>query len=370
MQTFSHEFGEFLASPVGLEALTRVRTSRGVRPSGFHGNFFLRSTDLLAMPAVPQDQSYVIELEIDEAITAPYVVFQCGILYTTAFGERRIRVTTLAVPTTSNISEVYASADQLAITAYLANKAVERTQTHKLEDARDLLTKSITNIANAYKETITSAGGQLAIAHNLQMLPLLVLGLLKHVALRQSAHLPSDLRAYAHTLWTTLPVERLIPYVHPTFYSLHNMPPECGTIGEQGVVLPPPLPLSSEYLERHGLYLIDDGLTITLWVGRDAVPQLVKDVFDLPALDVLRGGKYTLPLLDNSFSQRVNAIVGSVREKRRGVYLPFLYIIKEDGDPHLRVSALSMLIQDRGDQTPSYQQWLGQLRDKISGSGY
>ena len=69
------------------------------------------------------------------------------------------------------------------------------------------------------------------------------------------------------------------------------MPPEAGTIGEQGVVLPPSLPLTSERLERHGLFLIEDGQTMFLWIGRDAVPQLVQDVFDLPNYEALRGGK-------------------------------------------------------------------------------
>ena len=55
--------------------------------------------------------------------------------------------------------------------------------------------------------------------------------------------------------------------------------------------MPPPLPLSSERLERHGLYLIEDGQTMFLWIGRDAVPQLVADVFNLPSYEVLRGGK-------------------------------------------------------------------------------
>jgi len=58
--------------------------------------------------------------------------------------------------------------------------------------------------------------------------------------------------------------------------------------------MPSALPLSSERLERHGLYLIEDGQTIFLWVGRDAVPQLVTDVFNLPSYDVLRGGKVCL----------------------------------------------------------------------------
>lgn len=55
--------------------------------------------------------------------------------------------------------------------------------------------------------------------------------------------------------------------------------------------MPPPLPLTSERLERHGLFLIEDGQTIFLWVGRDAVPQLIMDVFNLPTYEVLRGGK-------------------------------------------------------------------------------
>lgn len=75
------------------------------------------------------------------------------------------------------------------------------------------------------------------------------------------------------------------------------MPPECGVVGDKGIIMPPPLPLSSERLERHGLYLIEDGQTIFLWVGRDSVPQLVMDVFNLPSYDVLRGGKVFIPSL-------------------------------------------------------------------------
>lgn len=66
---------------------------------------------------------------------------------------------------------------------------------------------------------------------------------------------------------------------------------QCGTIGENGVVLPLPLPLSSERLERHGLFLLEDGQNIFLWVGRVAVPQLVMDVFDIPTYADLRSGK-------------------------------------------------------------------------------
>ena len=50
---------------------------------------------------------------------------------------------------------------------------------------------------------------------------------------------------------------------------------------------------------------------------------------------------------------------------RRGVYYPHLYIVKEDGEPPLRLWALSNLIQDRADVLPSYQQYINQLKDKV-----
>ena len=50
---------------------------------------------------------------------------------------------------------------------------------------------------------------------------------------------------------------------------------------------------------------------------------------------------------------------------RRGVYFPQLYVVKEDGEPPLRLWALSLLIQDRADVLPSYQQFISQLKDKV-----
>lgn len=148
------------------------------------------------------------------------------------------------------MSEMYASADQIAIAHLLANKAVERSVSSKLEDARDALTNKMVDILTVYKNTMTASGGgasaALSLAENMKFLPILVLGILKHVSLvdapsagfgtdtvdlgqvgiRASSQIPSDLRAYAQTLLTTLPSQMLIPYIHPTFYALHNMPPE------------------------------------------------------------------------------------------------------------------------------------------------
>jgi hypothetical protein len=71
-----------------------------------------------------------------------------------------------------------------------------------------------------------------------------------------------------------------------------------------------------------------------------------------------------LPTVDNPFSERVRAVVQKTRELRRGPYYQHLYIVKDDGEPALRLWALSCLIQDRADALPSYQQFIQQLKDK------
>jgi protein transport protein SEC24 len=84
------------------------------------------------------------------------------------------------------MSEVFSSVDQIALATLLANKAVERSLSHKLEDARDALINKLVDILGVYKATMTSAGSgaspQLVISENMKFLPLLVLGLLKHVS--------------------------------------------------------------------------------------------------------------------------------------------------------------------------------------------
>ena len=65
---------------------TIVVLHAGIRMTAFHGNFFVRQTDLLALPNVSRDHSYTIEVGIEENITTPTVCFQTALLHTTCFG--------------------------------------------------------------------------------------------------------------------------------------------------------------------------------------------------------------------------------------------------------------------------------------------
>lgn len=47
------------------------------------------------------------------------------------------------------------------------------------------------------------------------------------------------------------------------------------------------------------------------------------------------------------------------------ITLPTLYIIKEDGDPSLKLWAQTLLVEDRADQGESIVQWISKLREKV-----
>jgi protein transport protein SEC24 len=371
---FAKEFSDYLSAEIGLEAVLRVRATAGLRMSTFYGNFFNRSSDLCAFPAFPRDQSYVVEVAIDESITKAVVSMQTAVLHTTCNGERRIRVMTLALPTTQALSDVYASADQAAITAYYAHKAVERSLGNGLETARDAIQAKLVELLQTYRKELAGGsigGGGLQFPANLRGLPVLFLGLIKNLGLRKSSQIPSDMRSAALCLLSTLPLPLLIQYIYPKLYSLYDMPDDAGTVDEKTgeIILPPPHNLSSERLVPYGLYLIDDGQTQFLWVGRDAVPQLLMDVFGVPDKTQLKVGKQRLPELDNDFNERVRAVCSKSRDHRSkgvgSIIVPHLYVVKEDGEPGLRLWAQTMLVEDRADQGVSLHQWMGLMREKV-----
>lgn len=182
------------------------------------------------------------------------------------------------------------------------------------------------------------------------------------------------MRSAALCLLSTLPLPLMMQYIYPRMYSLHDMADNVGLPDEASgeIILPPAVNLSSERLVPFGLYLIDDGQTQFLWVGREAVPRLIHDVFGLADRSQVKVGKQHLPALENDFNERVRAVVDKSRDHRAkgvgSIVVPHLYVVREDGEPGLRLWAQTMLVEDRADQGLSLMQWMGMMREKVSGS--
>ena len=55
----------YLTRKIGFEAVMRVRCTRGITPHTFHGNFFVRSTDLLSLPNINPDAGFAMQVSMN-----------------------------------------------------------------------------------------------------------------------------------------------------------------------------------------------------------------------------------------------------------------------------------------------------------------
>lgn len=203
----------------------RVRCTRGLTIHTFHGNFFVRSTDLLSLPNVNPDAGFGMQISYEESLAdSKTVCFQAALLYTSSKGERRIRVHTLCLPVTSSLSEVMHSADAQAIIGLISKMAVDRSLQSNISDARDAFINATIDVFSAFRIAQNlpqnSASGQFMTPTNLSLLPLYMLALLKHIAFRTGTSTRLDDRVYAMCELKTLPLDQLIKYIYPDFYLL------------------------------------------------------------------------------------------------------------------------------------------------------
>ncbi|KAM7263321.1 hypothetical protein ACFE04_001004 [Oxalis oulophora] len=184
----------------GTEADFSVFTFMGIRFTTYHGNFMLRSTDLLALPAIDCDKAYAMQLSLEETLlTTQTVYFQVALLYTASCGERRIRIHTLAAPTVADLGEMYSQADTGAIVSLFSRLAIEKTLFSKLEDARNFVQLKIVKALKEYRNLYSvqhRLGSRMIYPESLKFLPLYGLALCKSTPLTlnlmNAAQLPSS----------------------------------------------------------------------------------------------------------------------------------------------------------------------------------
>ncbi|GKB82510.1 transport protein Sec24-like protein, partial [Tanacetum coccineum] len=93
--------------PQGFEAVMR-----GLQVQEYSGNFCKRIPTDVDLPAIDCDKSIMVTLKHDDKLQdGNECSFQCALLYTTVYGQRRIRVSTLSLPCTTMLSNLFRSAD-------------------------------------------------------------------------------------------------------------------------------------------------------------------------------------------------------------------------------------------------------------------
>ncbi|XP_074946776.1 protein transport protein Sec24B isoform X1 [Phalacrocorax aristotelis] len=354
----------YLTRKIGFEAVMRIRCTKGLSIHTFHGNFFVRSTDLLSLANVNPDAGFAVQMSIEESLTdTSLVCFQTALLYTSSKGERRIRVHTLCLPVVSSLADVYAGADVQAVVCLLANMAVDRSVSSSLSDARDALVNAVVDSLAAYMSTASNLQQSMLIAPNsLKLFPLYILALLKQKAFRTGTSTRLDDRVYAMCQMKSQPLVHLMKMIHPNLYRIDKLIDE-GTIHVNDRVVPqPPLQkLSAEKLTREGAFLMDCGSVFYIWIGKNCDNNFIKDVLGYPNYASVPQKMTQLPEVDTLPSERTQSFISWLRDSRP--LSPVLQVIKDENPA--KTEFFQHLIEDRTEAAFSYYEFLLNIQQQI-----
>ncbi|XP_068596232.1 protein transport protein Sec24B [Brachionichthys hirsutus] len=365
LEKFQSDLKRYLGRKIGFEAVMRIRCTKGLSIHTFHGNFFVRSTDLLSLANVNPDSAFAVQMSIEDTLAdSSLACFQAALLYTSSKGKRRIRVHTLCLPVVSQLSDVYAGADVQAITCLLANMAIDRSVSSNLSDARDALVNAAVDMVGAYRSNVSNLQQSgLVVPAAMRLFPVYILALLKQRALRTGTSTRLDERVFAMCEFKMQPLQQVMRMVHPDLYRLDNMSDKGALHLNDAVVPQPPLlRLSAETLSRDGAFLLDSGHVFYLWIGGCCSETFVRDVLGCPNYASVPPDMSHIPELETPLSERVRAFLDWLQENR--AFSSVIHVVKEDASAR---SAFSQhLVEDRSESASSYHDFLQHIQQQVS----
>ncbi|KAJ1425544.1 Zinc finger, Sec23/Sec24-type [Sesbania bispinosa] len=355
-----------LTRETAWEAVMRIRCAKGVRFTTYHGNFMLRSTDLLALPAVDCDKAFAMQLSLEETLlTTQTMYFQVALLYTASCGERRIRVHTAAAPVVTDLVEMYRLADTGAIISLFSRLAIENTLSRKLEEGRSAVQLRIVKGLREYRNLYAvqhRLANKIIYPESLKFLPLYGLALCRSTPLRGGyGDVALDERCAAGHTMMTLPIKRLLKLLYPNLIRLDGhllKADEMKSIDRR-------LPLTGESLDSRGLYIYDDGFRFIIWFGRVISPDIAKNLLGTDFAAEL--SKVTLKEHNDEMSRRLVKVLEKFRNTDRAYY-QLCHLVRQGEQPREGFLLLSNLVEDQMGSYSGYADWMLQISRQVQQS--
>ncbi|KAI3455105.1 hypothetical protein Pfo_011768 [Paulownia fortunei] len=343
--------------PQGLEAVMRVRCSQGIQVQEYSGNFCKRIPTDVDLPAIDCDKTIMVSLKHDDKLhEGSECAFQCALLYTTVYGQRRIRVSTLSLPCTNMLSNLFRSADLDTQFACILKQVANEIPSAPLAQVRDQATNVCINILYSYRKfcATVSSSGQLILPEALKLLPLYTLALLKSIGLRSDGRI--DDRSFWMNYVSPLPTPLVIPLVYPRMIAIHDLDEK----ELDDSIIPTPIPLSSEHISDEGIYLLENGEDCLIYVGNSVQQNVLQQFFGFSSVEEI-SNQFTLQQYDNPLSKKLNAIVNEIRRQRCS-YLRLKLCKKGDSSGMM---FFSYMVEDKTSSGLSYVEYLVHIHRQI-----
>ncbi|KAJ6235701.1 sec24-related protein [Anaeramoeba flamelloides] len=303
------------------ESVMRSRVSKEFQISRIYGNFMLSSSKLLKAPNISPDDSFLFQIDLGSNLSSdrPFLI-QTAIVYTDEKQQRRVRVLTSAIPTTSNLFEVFESLNCEILFNYQVRNSIEIGLKEPLLTIRQrLLTFCIEFLKGVYrltegksylKSSIEQGGQALILPSSLTLMPLFTLGLIKNLMFDGSPKINIDERAFHFLHYRSRSYHDTTLLLCPPFYRIDQLDPNSNQ-----PEFPSRLPLNYQNLKKDGLYIFTNGLELYIYIGQQSNKYTLSQLFGIDNVFNIASKDLFLPKLENKYNILIRQFVKSLNNQ-------------------------------------------------------
>ncbi|XP_063217274.1 protein transport protein Sec24C [Bacillus rossius redtenbacheri] len=359
-ERFIEDLSNNISRPVAFDAIMRVRTSTGVRATDFYGHLYMQNTTDMELCSIDCNKAVAIEVKHDDKLTEEDGVYvQVALLYTSCSGQRRLRIINLSLKTCVQMADLYRSCDLDTIINFFAKQAIPRLLESPPKMVKDSLVNRCANMLACYRKNCASpsSAGQLILPECMKLLPLYINCILKSDAISGGSDMTIDDRWFVMQALSIMDIPSSVAYFYPRLLPLLDVDPGSDEI-------PSPIRCSSDKLTDDGVYLLENGIHMFIWIGLNVDVEWVQNVFGVHSAAQIDIDKTELPILDNPLSEHIRNMVQKIRDQRHRSMR--LTLVRQRDK--LELVFKHFLMEDRGlDGSPSYVDFLCHMHKEIRG---
>ncbi|KAK1300703.1 Protein transport protein Sec24-like [Acorus calamus] len=314
-----YELVRDLTRETAWEAVMRIRCGKGVRFTSYHGHAMLRSTDLMALPAVDCDKGFAVQMALEETLlTTQTIYFQVVLLDREPKpSDAQNHPTDLGITKSGDLWEQPRVVFLLVPEVIETSLASERYTSSSGERRFRVLTSAapvVANLGEMYRQA--DAGATVCLLSKLGLVKLLY---------------PSLIR-----------VDESLAKV-----------PNDGDFMER-------LPLTAACLDPKGLYIYDDGFKFVPWLGNMLSPNIVVDLLGVDLSSFPDLSRVTIIGRDNEASRKLMRILRKLSESNQ-----CCHIVRQGEQPRESVLLLNNLIEDQNGGASGYLDWVLHIHRQV-----
>ena len=329
-----------LSRPIIWEGVNKIKFSNNCKIIGFITPILIVRNELFVFPTADADQNYIFNVGYNKQdgnennlknqknehnlniieTKKNFIYIQSSLLYSVGDGKRRIRIHNLCLPLSNDPKIIYESMNAEIISNYYIRMTIDKIYKTKA------ISNSISYTEAQFRSFIDKVMLSLKrFPENLEYLPYYMMGFFKNRLFFKNEidnKYDIDLSNYLRTKFQKMYLKELLSYIIPSIYYLNDIS-KGNNIGvydkeSERFNLPKNIACSQKEMEEKGLYLIDTGYFLILYIRKKVNKKFLQKLFGVDDINLINGNINEDNVFEekNYFKERLMNIINYLRKEK------------------------------------------------------